>query len=244
MVTLRVYLKSYIAVLFRFLFFFGYNFFAIPNNEMLTAKIYNTNHRFLNSLAIKNIMSDLDETIQESVSHAKESRINSVVAILVALTATFMAICNIKDGNIVQAMSQAQAHGIDAWSYFQAKSTKQSIAENALELLKLQKFVNDGGLVKKYEEKIATYEKEKAVIKSQAEGFVKEYDDINIFDDQFDMTDAFLSISIALFGITALTQKKWLLWFATGVSLAGFIFGVTAFLKISLHSDFISRILG
>ena len=39
-----------------------------------------------------------------------------------------MAICNIKDGNIVQAMSQAQAHGINTWAYFQANSTKQSIA--------------------------------------------------------------------------------------------------------------------
>ena len=67
---------------------------------------------------------------------------------------------------------------------------------------------------------------------------------VNVFDDQFDMTEAFLSISIAMFGITALTQKKWLLYFAGFVSLAGFILGLTAFLKISLHSDFISKILG
>jgi Domain of unknown function (DUF4337) len=189
-------------------------------------------------------MSDISETIQESVAHSHESQINSRVAVMVALAATFMAICNIKDGNIVQAMSQAQAHGIDAWSYFQAKSTKQSIAENALELLKLQKEAGSEGLVKKYEDKIAVYEKEKKEIKVQAEGFAKEYEDINVFDDQFDMTEAFLSISIAMFGITALTQKKWLLYFAGTVSLIGFILGLTAFLKISLHSDFISKILG
>ena len=82
-------------------------------------------------------MNDITETIQESVEHANESKLNSKIAILVALSATIMAICNIKDGNIVQAMGQAQAHSIDAWSYFQAKSTKQSIAENSLELLKL-----------------------------------------------------------------------------------------------------------
>ncbi len=189
-------------------------------------------------------MSDLDETIQESVEHARESKINSRVAIMVAITATFMAICNIKDGNVVQAMSQAQTHGVDAWSYFQAKSTKQAIAANTLEILKLQNNPGNEAVIKKYESEIKTYEKEKEEIKKQAEGYTKEYDDINVFDDQFDMTDAFLSIAIAMFGITALTQKKWLFYFASTISVAGIIFGLTAFMKISLHSDFISRILG
>jgi microsomal dipeptidase-like Zn-dependent dipeptidase len=189
-------------------------------------------------------MSDINETIQETVAHAGESKINSRVALFVALAATFMAICNIKDGNIVQSMSQSQAHGIDAWSYFQAKSTKQSIAENTLELLRLQKDTADKKLITQYEEKIATYEKEKKQIKQQAEGFQQEYEDTNVFDDQFDMTEALLSISIAMFGITALTQKKWLLYFAGSISLIGFILGLTAFLKISLHSDLISKILG
>src|SRR6478752_3785569 len=103
-------------------------------------------------------MSDISETIQESVGHAKESALNSKVALFVAISATFMAICNVKDGNIVQAMSQAQAHSIDSWSYFQAKSTKQSIAENTLGLIKLEKTGSDS-VVKKYEEQVARYEK-------------------------------------------------------------------------------------
>jgi len=39
----------------------------------------------------------------------------------VAVAATFMALCNVKDGNIVQAMAQAQANSVDAWAYYQAK---------------------------------------------------------------------------------------------------------------------------
>ena len=189
-------------------------------------------------------MSDISETIQEATEHARESKINAKVAIWVALTATFMAICDVKDGNIVQAMDQAQAHGIDAWSYYQAKSTKQTIIENAVAYLKAQKNPEFDDLIKKDEEQVARYDKEKAEIKKQAEGYQREYDAINVFDDQFDMTTAFLSIAIAMFGVTALTQKKWLLYFAAVVSLAGFIFGIAAFMKISLHSDFISRILG
>ena len=60
----------------------------------------------------------------------------------------------------------------------------------------------------------------------------------------FDMTEALLTISIAMLGITSLTQKKWLLYFSSIVALIGIIFGLAAFFKISLHSDVISRILG
>ena len=189
-------------------------------------------------------MSDISETIQESVEEAGKSKINSRVALFVAITATFMALCNVKDGNIVQAMSQAQAHAISAWSYFEAKSTKQSIAENTLELLKLQNNKVNDSIIVRYTATVARYEKEKAEIKTQAEGFQKEYDDINLFDDQFDMTEALLTIAIAMFGITALTQKKWLLYFAASVSLIGIIFGLAGFFRISLHSDWVSKILG
>ena len=189
-------------------------------------------------------MNDISENIQESIEQTGKSKINSRVALFVAITATFMALCNVKDGNIVQSMSQSQAHSIDAWSYFEAKSTKQSIVENTLELLKLQNNPANADIIKKYEEQISRYDKEKAEIKAQAEGFQKEYDDTNLFDDQFDMTEALLTISIAMFGITALTQKNWLLYFSGAVSLLGFILGLAAFMKISLHSDFISKILG
>src|SRR5258708_23409323 len=113
-------------------------------------------------------MSDINETIQEPIEQAGKSKINSVVAVMVSIVATFMAICNVKDGNVVQAMSQAQAHSIDSWSYFQAKSTKQAIAENSLEILKLQKAPGSEELIKKYEEQIKRYDKEKAEIKAQA----------------------------------------------------------------------------
>ena len=188
-------------------------------------------------------MTDISEAIQQPIEEASKSRINAFVALFVAITATFMAICNVKDGNIVQAMDQAQAHSIDAWSYFQAKSTKQATVESVLELAKLQRSSGSEELIKKYEAQVSRYDKEKEEIKKQAEGFQKQYDDLNLFDDQFDMTEALLTISIAMFGIASLTQRKWLLWFAAGMSGLGIIFGLTAFLKISLHSDFVSGIL-
>ena len=40
-------------------------------------------------------------------------RLSTLVAITVALLATFMGICKVKDDNIVQAMQQAQADKLD-----------------------------------------------------------------------------------------------------------------------------------
>lgn len=69
-------------------------------------------------------MSELDDVISESLEHAAESRLNSYIAICVAVTATFMALCNIKGGNIVQNMSKTQSKAVNDWTYFQSKSTK------------------------------------------------------------------------------------------------------------------------
>ena len=197
-------------------------------------------------------MSELQEAISESVEHASESVLNSRIALFVAITATFMAICNIKGGNIVQNMAKAQSNSVNNWSYFQAKSTKQGQTENTIELLKAELETANSNEVKeklnkhilKLQEKVDRYEKEKNEIKTKAEAESKAYDDMNVFDDQFDMTEAILSIAIAMFGLSALTQKKPLFYFALALSLSGFVLGLTAFLKISLHSDFISNILG
>ena len=38
----------------------------------------------------------------------------------------------------------------------------------------------------------------------------KQYDELNFHDHQFDLSDAFLSIAIAMLAVTSLVQKRWL----------------------------------
>lgn len=198
-------------------------------------------------------MSEISEAVQETIEPKPESSLNSWIAVLVALTATCMAICNIKDGNIVQAMTQAQARGVDAWTYYQAKSTKQLLSENMAEQVKTQ-LATAPSLTpaahtmleeksKKYLDEAKRYEQEKEEIKTKAENFAKEYDQLNTHDDQFDMADAVFTIAIALYGITALVKKKWLLLFALALTILGIIFGLSGFLGWSLHPDWLAKIL-
>ncbi len=200
-------------------------------------------------------MGEIDEKISEAVENAGESRdsLNSVIAILVALIATFMALCNIKDGNIVQAMSQEQAKAVDSWSYYQAKSMKQNLAESVLDQLTLQKDAATGlaapaaALLDKqiaaYTDKVKRYEKEKNEIKKQAEAAQAEYDRLNVHDDQFDLSEAALSIAIALLGVSALTRKKWLVGLAIVFAGFGVLMGLAGFLGWSLHPDAVAKIL-
>src|SRR4051795_1211080 len=67
------------------------------------------------------------------------SRLNSRVAITVALLATFMGVCKVKDDNIVQGMQQAQADKIDHWSFYQARNIRQEVAQSTVATLTIQR---------------------------------------------------------------------------------------------------------
>jgi len=205
-------------------------------------------------------MSDLADTVSEAIERAqgggggKGLNLNTMVAISAAITATFMAVCNVKDGNIVQAMQQAQAGAIDTWATYQAKGTKLNIAEAALDNLRLQQKLTPPAtpetraLVERtiadYEQKVRHYESEKVNLKRTAEGFQNEYDRLNIHDDQFDMAEACTSIALALFAVTALTQKKRLMIVAAGFAGIGVVLGTAGFLGLGLHPSFLARLLG
>src|SRR5438876_3579471 len=77
----------------------------------------------------------------KAVAEAKKSRaqLNTLVAISVALLATFMGIFKVKDDNIVQAMQQAQADKIDHWSFYQARNIRQEIAQSAVTELTIER---------------------------------------------------------------------------------------------------------
>ncbi|MFX8324033.1 DUF4337 family protein, partial [Acinetobacter baumannii] len=67
----------------------------------------------------------------EVSAEAKDKRLNRNIAITVVVLSVFAGLCNIKDGNIVQAMQQAQAASIDTWNEYQATRPKLHLAENA-----------------------------------------------------------------------------------------------------------------
>jgi hypothetical protein len=198
-------------------------------------------------------MSEVADTVSEVLENASHDRLHSLIAVLVAVSATFMALCNVKDGNVVQNMAQDQAKQVDAWSYYQAKSTKLNLAESMLDQLAVQRALAGNAAevratidqkIASYKEAVARYEKEKDEIKATAEGYQTDFDRLNIKDDQLDMAEALLSIALALFGITALTKKRFMFWFAATFAGLGVLLGVAAFAGLHIHPEFLAKLLG
>lgn len=192
-------------------------------------------------------MGDLDEAASAALEQSGNWSLNSVVALLVAIAATLMALNGIKAGNVGQAMAQAQSHAIDTWSLYQAKSTKQNLAEATFDTLRAMRIIAPPTLpgmpdldkeIEVYKQQVARYEKEKGEIKAQAEAHQAEYERLNLRDDQYDLSDAGFSVAIALLGITALTRKRWLLGLVAVFMSVGLFFAAAAFLKWNVHPDF------
>ncbi len=115
------------------------------------------------------------------------------------------------------------------WSYFQSKSTKQSLAENVIALS------SDDAVKTKWQAKVDRYEKEKAEIKANAERLDRESDTLELKvtacseqaealtvpEDQIKLGMPLIQIGIALASITALTRVRWMLYVAMVFAVIG-----------------------
>ena len=186
---------------------------------------------------------------KESAANAR-ARLNSMVAISVALLATFMAICKVKDDNIVQAMQQAQADKIDNYSWYQARNIREEVANATLVQLKLMQASAPSQLQSIFAEQIKTYqalaqdqEEKKKAQQSDADKADQVYNELNFHDDQFDLSDAMLALAISLLAVTALTQKRWLFFIAMVPTFFGVLMGVAGLLSWNLHPNFLTKLL-
>lgn len=116
------------------------------------------------------------------------------------------------------------------WNYYQAKSSKQNLAELAVVLVAEDKRG-------RYLEEIERYKKEKAEIKSKAEALEQESSDWDKRSDEqlhlhhrWAQATTALQISIALAAIALLTRKRWMEGATLAVGGVGVLLGVAAWL--------------
>src|SRR5260221_128509 len=98
-----------------------------------------------------------DETV--SSPDRARARLSTQVAITVALLATFLGVCKVKDDNIVQAMQQAQADRLDHWNFYQARNIREEVATAAATQLRLAAAGAPTSQQDEYRAAIATYER-------------------------------------------------------------------------------------
>ena len=187
-------------------------------------------------------METVDTIAGEPGGKPGQASLGAMVAITVALLATFLGLCNVKDDNIVQAMQQAQADRLDHWNFYQARNIREDVASATLTQLQLaaagapaaqQASYRDA--IAKYEAMVADQNKKKEDVRVQAETDQKTYDALNYRDDQFDLSDAMLALAISLLAVTALTHKRWLYWIALVPTVGGVVMGLAGLLGWHIH---------
>ena len=169
--------------------------------------------------------------------HASSGSMINQIAMFTAMVATVGAIFSYMGGSTQAnaglyknnaALKKTEAS--NQWNYFQAKSTKQSLAELARDLAPDDKKVI-------YQGKVDRYEKEKTEIKLAAEKLEanatqwdKQSDEQMHQHHRWAQATTVLQVSIAMAAIALLTKKKWLeytMFAAAGVGAV--IGGLAAF---------------
>src|ERR1043165_7802003 len=107
-----------------------------------------------------------EEEDEEKVEAKNTRKLNTLVAISVALLATFMGICKTKDDNIVQAMQQAQADKIDNYSWYQARNIREEIAKATIAELTAQSAAAPSQAQQSYQDKI---KENQAIVQDQGQ---------------------------------------------------------------------------
>jgi len=176
--------------------------------------------------------------------------LNDLVAVTVVILTVFMAISKTKDDNINQAMQKAKADSVDAWAEYQFARVKLHVDENGLNQLRLLESASqiDKTLAAKqaaeYEADIKKYEVRSKETRAKAERLEAEYDRLNLRDDQFDSSDVFMSIAVAVSAVAALVDSFALLYFAWASGGLGIAFLAAGFLGLNFRPEWLAQLLG
>lgn len=182
----------------------------------------------------------------EVSAEAKDKRLNRLVAITVVALSVFAGLCGIKDGNLVQAMQQAQSDSVDLWNEYQATRTKLHIAETSRGQIAL---IGAGQpqaapMLAALDRDIAKYSAEAPSLAKQAKARSADYDALNVHDDQFDASEAAISTAISIAAVAALVENGWVLAAAWVFGVFGIFMGLCGFAGWGFHPDVLSTLLG
>jgi hypothetical protein len=189
---------------------------------------------------------EIDETRRAN------ERFSNRAAIAIAVLATFVGLTAIKSGNVAQAIQQAQVDRNDNWAWYQAVRVREDMA--TYELSRLQQLARTsqsrpeaariGAEITAQQTEITHIRARKDEVMGLARAAEARSDALNVFDDQYDISSALISIAMSLLAVCVLAQTRWLFWFSFLPAGAGLFFGVAAMVGMPVHAEALIRWLG
>ena len=169
-----------------------------------------------------------DHELEHAAKHGAHDPSSGTIAVETAVVATVGALFSYMGGatqaNAGLFKNDAAIKKTEAsnqWNYYQAKSSKQNLAELAIVLAPEDKRAG-------YKEEVERYKKEKNEIKAAAEKLEAESNEWDKKSEQqlhqhhrWAQATTALQVSIALAAMALLTKKRWLEWGMFGVAGLG-----------------------
>ncbi|MGD0142603.1 MAG: DUF4337 domain-containing protein [Rhizomicrobium sp.] len=183
----------------------------------------------------------------EIEAKSANARLNTWVATTVLIISVFLAVEKLKDDNLVRNMSRVKTDSVDVWNQYQAARIKLHLDENASAMLTATGPTNSAAVVaeqQRLSDQITKYTNESAQLFVKARGDDVSYDELAFHHDQFDLSDAFLAIALALTAVAALSEAYWLMIVGWGFGALGLLMGISGFAGWSVHPDLLMRLLG
>ncbi|MEQ1490510.1 MAG: DUF4337 domain-containing protein [Terricaulis sp.] len=170
---------------------------------------------------------------------AGNERVNNLVALSIAGLAAFVAITAIKGSNVEQQMAHAEAERNNSWAWYQAVRVREDMATYQLaDLQREGRYHPDAQIQAEITEQITEVGRVRArkdEVQTRATEAEAEHARLSVFDDQYDISSALISIAMAILAVCLLVRTRWLFWFSLAPGLLGMAFGITAMLQIPVQ---------
>lgn len=212
-------------------------------------------------------MPEVGEAIESVEGSHKHDAFTNRVALTIAVLASFVAVTTIKSRNVDQEMMQAQAETNDNWAWYQAVRVREDMATYELAHLnrlarttpapakapasvaagaplpstEAQTLAND---IKAQEGELAHIRQRKDEVQKLATDAEKKRERFKVRDDQYDLSEALISIAVTLLAVCALAKARWLYWFALLPAAGGLFWGITAMAELPFYAKALFAWLG
>ena len=163
--------------------------------------------------------------------HGLAGRLAVATALIATVGALFAYMGGLTQANAGLYKNEAAIKKTEAsnqWNYYQAKSSKQNLAELALELAPEPRRAFYGDEVKRYKREKEDIKKDAERLEAESTGWDKQSDEQLHQHHRWAQATTALQISIALAAIALLTRRRWLRGGVLGVAALGVALGAAA----------------
>ena len=176
-----------------------------------------------------------DHAIEHAAEHGAQDPFVGRIAVTTAILATVGALFSYQ-GGATQANASLfknnaaikKTEAADQWNYYQAKSTKQNLAELAVVVVPADKQDRFKADIERYSQEKASIKKDAEKIEAESKQWDERSDHEMHIHHRWAQATTFLQIAIALSAIALLTRKTWLQWGVYGISAVGIVWGISA----------------